>query len=247
MIESTSDFLNGIQGTVLKLCEDDKNLGRSAVFDSSTLQNVDFENILQIKSQNDNFILALGILQWFFPEEARCLVYLALCSIRDQWLSEVPIDHIDPKTGEKVERNLDTFHNVMALMIILDSREHCLQYLKDVNLDKGILSSTNAFFGYVNSERFQIEFRKKVVPVFKSKKSPKKPVWRRGYKDKGTLPENYPNPRPKPVLPLTHLEIEKERQSYQDTLDFIRGWMDWGIELDEGLLDENLIEKKGEL
>jgi hypothetical protein len=240
MIESTSDFLNGVKDTVSKLQEKDEILGRSPVFDSSTLQNLDFENILQIKSQNDKFILALGVLQWFLPEEARCLIYLALCEIRDQWLSEVPVDHVDPVTLEVKEKNLDTFHNVLALMTILDSRDHCLIYLHDVNLEKGIFSSSNAFFGYVNSVEFQSEFRKKIVPVFKSKKKPKNPVWRRGYKDKGTLPENYPFSRPKPVCPNLQLEIEKERQSYLDALGFIQGWMDRGVELGEGpLFEEN--------
>jgi hypothetical protein len=243
-IDSVPDFRKGLCDSIQLL--QDKILGRSPVFDSPTLLRENFENLFRIKSRNDQFILALGVLQWEFPEEVRCLIYLALCDIRDKWISGVPVDHIDYETLEEKEKNLDSYHRVLSLMIILDSRDHCIQYLKDVNDKKGIFSSTSAFFGYLSSVEFQEEFRRTVVPVFTSNKKPKIPVWRRGYKDKGTLPENYPYSRPKESLQNQQLEIEAERQSYYDTLEFVKGWMDWGVEDPEDPLFEEFITKEKE-
>lgn len=235
-IDSTSEFRRSLQDSIVLLQE--KILGRSSVFASPTLLREDFENLFRINSRKEKFILTLGVLQWEMPEEVRCLIYLALCDIRDKWLEGVPVNHFDFNQMEQVEGNLETYPSVLSLMIILDSQQHAIQYLRDTKIG-GVFSTTESFFGYLNSREFQEEFRQTVRPVFKSKKVPKDPVRRRGYKDKGTLPENYPYSRPKETLSF-QTDIEKERQSYLDTLEFVKGWMDWGVEKDE---DTKFVEK----
>lgn len=176
-----------------KISRNTRNFFRtSALISSNRL--LEFENRLNVKTNDSTDLLVLGIVSWYLPEEDGFLLRLEL--------------------EEKIGNNLD----LDWIRFVLNSKAEMLIFLQETSL-----WHTRDFFGNIITDNNLTRLAKLVKPKFKTKKPPRRLVRRRGYKDKGSLREIHTyhdfSIRTKELK-----ELEQRRQSSTQTTDFLRGW-----------------------
>lgn len=168
---------------------------RTAVSDNSKWQRADFENRLRIKTKNKNDLIVLALFSWYIPEEFGILLRFEL--------------------EELVSDNED----LEEVNFFLNSLGETKCFLLETNL-----WHSRDFFGNVLDKRRLRRLCQLFVPVCTSKSKPKRVQRHRGYRDKGSL-----------KLPHEHHDfsdgsaemylLEQRRLTYQDTINFLRGWV----------------------
>lgn len=160
----------------------------------SPIENQDFQNCYRLRRRDVRFYVCLICLSYYIPEEVGTLLRLQVH------------EEIQNKETEWLE-------------ILLTSKVHCLLFLHATTL-----WHSRDFFGNVVSLRECRKTLEAIRPVFKSKQKVKKPEFRRGYRDKGSLKfshehHSYWESRPE------QLELEELRQNRHNTLLYMLGFL----------------------
>jgi len=156
------------------------------------------DTTFRLKSLKSKELFELALISWYLPEEIAVLLRLDL-------------ENIVPKLPD------EDFHKV-PLMIVLSSKAETLLFLQETNL-----WSTHDFFGgYLKSG-----ILRKLRPL---RLSPRvvKPQRKRGYHDQGTRAFDSHHLRARAYWEDTklQLEIEKNREAFKDSIQFILGLLE---------------------
>lgn len=108
--------------------------------------------------RNFRLLRTLSIIQWYLPEVYHYRIWLDLSEMNFNWLS----------LKQKIE-----------IKIYLSNKTNCLIYLKESKRFTG-----NELFG--NILKNDLSELKKVLKLSKKSRKVEIPIWRRGYKDKGS-------------------------------------------------------------
>lgn len=160
----------------------------------SPIEKQGFQNCYRLSRRDDKFYVNLAILSWYIPQEVGMLLRMQIS------------ERIHNKESEWIE-------------LLLSSKAQCLIFLQETTL-----WHSRDFFGNILNLREMRKTLEAVHPRFESKQKVKKPEFRRGYRDKGSLKfsheiHSYWESRPE------HLELEEQRLSRHNTLLFMMGFL----------------------
>lgn len=188
---------------------------RTSVFDSPSLRER-FENSIRIKTCNQRCLQFLAIIHWYLESEKFLWIHLALEEIYQERLSEIAVES-DSFKDNSAESSTD--FDLITFGLLLQSRaltENFLVETQKWNQDE--------FFGFLRSNELLIWLQNKVKFNFKPISRPRETIRRRGYKDKGSL-RPLSEKRSIGIQSTLQEKIETERQSSEDTLAFLQGWL----------------------
>lgn len=153
---------------------------------------------------------------WRFPNRLDDLITLSILSW--YWDDEISVV-FRYELEKKVSRNDDYF----VCKLLLHSKESMLEFLSLTTL-----WTTRSFFGSILNVNNLRRVSKLVKIRWKTKREPTRTVWRRGYKDKGTLRKDV---HPNKYVDTTkeHLKLLEERQVSSDTYFFALGYLGEGM------------------
>jgi hypothetical protein len=160
----------------------------------SPIEKQGFQNCYRFYRKDNRFYVNLSILSWYIPQEIGCLLRLQI--------------------SEEIQNTESEW-----LEILLTSKAQCLIFLQETTL-----WHTRDFFGNILNLEETRKTLEAIRPRFESKQKVKKPEFRRGYRDKGSLKfshehHSFWDSRKE------HLDLERQRQSRHDSLLFMIGFL----------------------
>lgn len=169
---------------------------RTSASDSSKWSCDRFENRVILKTRKLDDLIALSLISYYLPEIAG-------------WSLRISIEEIVDKNPE-----LSIVH------FLLQGKGLCWLFLCDTKL-----WSIRDFFGNILSKSRLEQLGYMFEPKLRSNKSPKRVQRHRGYRDKGSLKFSHEYHS---FVDFTKEmnELEQSRQSREDTLAFIRGFLE---------------------
>lgn len=163
-----------------------------------------FENAFRIKTWNIKDLEILTLLAWYLPEELSSIMLIS-CRERASWLLS--------------KGQIDLEDQMIIHLISENKKQTICYYLERYDI------TTEEFFGnYINVREF-VRILSLVSPVLKSTRRPRKTIRRRGYADHGTY-RGAEQTHEAGDYTSEQLQLEAERKLIQDTLDFLRGWLE---------------------
>lgn len=158
----------------------------------------DFENDYILKDRSFNTLVGLSILYWYLPEEISSLLRLVL------------------------EREWKHCENRVVGDILLNSKSHMLNFLCETSL-----WHSRDFFGNIFNKR-KIKYLLRVLkPRLRKTGRPKRLIRHRGYRDKGTLRLDSDRHSFWEVSEKEMMQLEEKKQIYNDTQQFLLGFLDF--------------------
>jgi hypothetical protein len=160
----------------------------------SPIEKQGFQNCYLFYRKDNRFYVNLAVLSWYIPQEVGYLLRLQI--------------------SEEIQNTESEW-----LEILLASKAQCLIFLQETTL-----WHTRDFFGNILSLEETKKTLEAIRPRFESKQKVKKPEFRRGYRDKGSLKlshehHSFWDSRKE------QLDLEEKRQSRHDSLLFMLGFL----------------------
>lgn len=159
-----------------------------------------FENTFRIKTRNLNELIALAVFSWYCEEGVGILVRENLREIYQQ-----------------------NEENYFVLGFLIERKAEMLIFLQETSL-----WHTRDFYGNILTKSFLRRVNKLCVPVFASKRRPKRVQRHRGYRDKGTLRKRHEYHSfvdDNKAL----LELEERKIVLADSIQIVRGFLYGGV------------------